>query len=55
MIENNIKSGIDTGECKNIFVSDPSDIGENFMRLWLHVICERESGLIIKRDRQTVS
>ena len=44
-----------SSECKNIFASDPSDIGENFMRLWLQVICERESGLIIKKDRQTVS
>lgn len=41
--------------CKNIFLSDSPDIGRNFMRLWLQVICEREGGLIKKKDRQTVS
>lgn len=52
-MEKNIEYG--TGECKNVFVSDPSDIEDNFMRLWLQVICEREAGLVIKKDRQTVS
>lgn len=50
---NNIE--YDAEGCKNIFISDSSDIGENFMRLWIQVICEREGGLIKKKDRQTVS
>lgn len=45
----------EAGGCRNVFASDPSDVGENFMKLWLQVICEREEGLIIKKDRQTVS
>lgn len=52
-MEKNIE--YEAGECKNVFASDPSDIGGNFTKLWLQVICEREAGLIIKKDRQTVS
>ena len=45
----------DAGECKSVFASDPTDIGKNFMTLWLQVICEKEGGLIIKNGSQTVS
>lgn len=42
-------------ECKNVFASDPTEIGEHFMQIWLRVICEKEDGVAIKGDRQTVS
>ena len=48
-IENNVS------ECRNVFVSDSSEIGKNFMQLWLRVICEKEDGVAIKKNRQTVS
>lgn len=47
--------GYDAGECQNIFISDPDEIGKNFMSLWLNMICEKENGLIKKKDRQAVS
>lgn len=42
-------------ECRNVFASDPARIGENFMQLWLKVICEKEDRITIKKDRQTIS
>ena len=46
---------IEASECRNIFASDPDEIGEKFMQIWLRIICEKEDGLILKKDRQTVS
>lgn len=51
-MEKNAEYG--AGGCRNVFTSEPSDRGKNFMRLWLQVICEREE-LVIKKDRQAVS
>lgn len=47
--------GCDARVCQNIFASAPDEIGKNFMNLWLNIICEKEDGLIEKKDRQTVS
>ena len=51
-MEKNAEYGAGGG--RNVFTSEPSDRGKNFMRLWLQVICEREE-LVIKKDRQAVS
>lgn len=47
----NVTSSV--SECKNIFVSDESEIKERFTKLWMQIIAEKENGININNVVQT--